>query len=343
MRVAVIGAGAIGRTHVETIATTEGFELAGIADPFDAGAQLAATYGTTHYRDHHSLIAAEQPEAAVIGTPNELHVAQAIDFLAAGIPVLVEKPVATTYAEAQTLVRASESSGVPVLVGHHRRYHPAVVRAKEIVESGRLGQIVAVGATYFLSKPPEYFDIPWHRTPGRGGTFLINLIHEIDLLRHLVGEITSVAAMASSTARGLEVEDTGALSVAFANGALASLIISDTVAAPWSWDLTAGDSPRFPAHDVESHRIGGTAASLTLPTLEVWEHGGTRSWTTEMHAERENTPWQSPYTAQLHHLGEVAAGRVPPRVSAREGARNLAVMEAISHAVATGSTASVAD
>lgn len=341
MRIGLIGAGAIGRTHIDTIEATDGFELAGIADPFDAAASLAATSGTTHYRDHRELLAAQRPDAVIVATPNELHVPQALDAVAAGIPVLVEKPVATTHVEALELVTASESARVPVLVGHHRRHHPVTIRAKEIVASGLLGRIAAVSATYFLSKPDDYFDTPWHRTPGTGGTFLINLIHEIDLMRHLVGEIVAVSAMASSAVRGLQVEDTGALSFAFANGALGSLVISDTAAGPWSWDLTAGDSPRFPAHDVESHRIGGVEASLTIPTLDVWRHDGERTWTNPLRPARERIAPASPYTRQLQHFGEVAAGRAAPLVSAREGARNIAVMEAVEAAVATGATTHV--
>jgi len=345
MRVALIGAGAIGRTHAETVAGTDGFELGGIADPFDAGRDLAALYDTAHHRDHRALIDAEHPEAAIIATPNELHVAQALDFIAAGIPVLVEKPVAPALSSARELAEASAAAGVPVLVGHHRRHHPVTVRAKELISSGALGTVVAVSVTSFLSKPDEYFDVPWHRTIGTGGTFLINLIHEIDLLRHLIGEITSVSVLASSATRALDVEDTGALAFAFASGALATLIISDTVAGPWSWDLTAGDSPRFPTHAVESHRIGGIDASLTLPTLGLWRHGGERTWTTPLHREPAHPDTAGgaadPYRRQLAHFGDVVSGAASPLVSALEGARNVAVMEAVSQSVTTGATARV--
>ena len=131
-------------------------------------------------------------------------------------------------------------------------------------------------------KPEDYFAPEWRRTPGVGGTFLINLIHEIDLLRYVCGEIVSLSAFASNAARGLAVEDTGAIIFDFENGALASLVVSDTAAGPWSWDLTADDSRRFPAHDVNSHRIVGTEAALTLPRLEVWRHDGARDWTVPM-------------------------------------------------------------
>lgn len=341
MRVGVIGAGAIGRTHLDTIAATEGFEVAGLADPMDAAAAVARAAGTRHYRDHRELFAAERPDAVIVATPNELHVPQGRDAVAAGIPALIEKPIAGDYASALELVAESEDLGVPVLVGHHRRYHPVTVRAKEIIDSGRLGRIAAVGVTSFVRKPDDYFDIAWHRAPGSGGSFLINLIHEIDLLRHLVGEIVAVSALASSAVRGLDVEDSGAVTLAFEGGAVGSIVISDAVSAPWSWDLTAGDSPRFPAHEVDAIRIGGVAASLAIPTLDVWSHEGAQTWTTPLVAERAPRGTESPYVQQLRHLGDVAAGRAIPLVSAREGARNLAILEAVATAAATGSTVRV--
>lgn len=335
-RVGLIGAGVIGRTHAHTIAHTPGFELAGVADPFPGGAALAQEFGVAHHHDHSDLLDSGGLDAVIVATPNDLHVSLALDAVGRGIPVLVEKPISTTSAQAHELIDASEAAGVPVLVGHHRRYHPVIQRAKQIIDAGRLGRIVAVSATAFVRKPDDYFDIAWRRERGTGGPFLINLIHEIDLLRHLVGEVTTVSALASSAARGFDVEDTGAVTLGFAGGALASLVVSDAVAGPFSWDLTAGDSPRFPVHDVASHRIGGEAAALTLPTLEVWEYDGPAEWTSRQHAARESVPPGDPYTGQLRHLRDVVAGEVEPLVSAREGARDVEIVEAVTRSARTG-------
>jgi predicted dehydrogenase len=315
MRIAVIGAGAIGVTHAEAISGTEGFELAGIADPFDAGSELAARFGATHYRDHAGLVAAEQPDGAIVAAPNALHLPIAQDLLAAGIPLIVEKPLTNTLAEAEELLAAERRAGVPVLVGHHRRHDTRVERAM---------------------KPDAYFAPAWRRTPGTGGTFLINLIHEIDLLRYLCGEIVSLSAYASSATRGLAVEDTGAITFEFQNGALASLVVSDTAAGPWSWDLAANDSGRFPEHDVDSHRIAGTEASLTLPRLEIWRHDGVRDWTVPMTMAREGTVRQDPYVRQIRHFRAVVEGGAPTHVGAIEGARNMAVMDAVRRSAETG-------
>jgi predicted dehydrogenase len=335
MRIAVVGAGAIGLTHCETITATEGFALAAIADPCDAAADLAARFGTVHLRDHRELLSGARPDGIIIATPNELHLPMALDCIAAGVPVLVEKPVANTLDEARELAAAEAGSGVPVLIGHHRRHHPFIRRAHEIIASGTLGRIACASVSYCLMKPADYFDAKWRRRPGTGGTFLINLIHEVDLLRHLCGEIVSVSAVGSNAIRGFEVEDTGAVIFAFASGALGSLVVSDTAAGPWSWDLAAGDVPRFPRHDVNSHLIAGTEAALTLPRLELWRHDGPKAWTTPLAMTRDDRPRMDPFVCQLEHFRALASGRTAPLVSAREGARNMAVMDAVK-AAATG-------
>lgn len=342
MRLAVIGGGAIGTTHMQAIAETEGFELAGIAEPLAGGAALAARFGTRHYGDHRALLDTERPDGAIIATPNETHVPIALDCLAAGVPVIVEKPLANSLAEAQALLAAEAEAGLAVLVGHHRRHHPVLQKAKEIVEAGTLGRLVCVSASACLMKPDDYFAPAWRRTAGIGGPFLINLIHEIDLLRFLCGEIVSLSACASSATRGLPVEDTGAITFEFAGGALAAFVVSDTAAGPWSWDLTAGDSPRFAVHDVDSHRFVGTEASVTLPRLEVWRHDGPRDWTVAMTAKRARAPCESPYARQIRHFRDVVEQGAPTHVGAIEGARNLAVMDAVRRSVETGRRAEVA-
>lgn len=333
MRIAVIGCGAVGITHVETIARTSGFGLAGIADPTTEAASIAATHGTGAYADYRDLIAAEKPDGAVIAAPNALHLPMAKAFLEAGIPILVEKPVANTVAEGLQMAEISEATGVPVLVGHHRRHHPAIRKARELIAAGTLGKIVTISITYNLMKPASYFDAAWRNTPGVGGPLLINAIHEIDLLRFTVGEIEEVMALSASGVRDFDVEDTAAVIFRFANGALATLALSDTAAGPWSWDLGSGDVPRFPKHDIVSHMFAGTKAGLTLPKLELWEHEGERAWTTRMSARPVEIEQRDPFLAQLEHFAAVIDKREAPLIDAREGSMNLAAMQAIASSV----------
>ena len=141
------------------------------------------------------------PEGVIIATPNDLHVPLSLTCVERGIPVLVEKPVADTVEAARSLAKASESAGVPVLVGHHRRHSPIIRKARKIVQSGALGELVALSALFLVHKPDGYFQAAWRRRAG-GGPVLINLIHDMDSLRFLAGEITSVQAVTSNRQRG---------------------------------------------------------------------------------------------------------------------------------------------
>ncbi|MGT2439683.1 Gfo/Idh/MocA family protein [Bradyrhizobium betae] len=103
-----------------------------------------------------------------------------------------------------------KGTGIPMLVGHHRRHNPIIKSARETVASGKLGQLTAVVGLWLLKKPDDYFEVAWRREQG-GGPLLINLIHDIDNLRFICGEIVEVQALTSNKVRGFAVEDTAAL------------------------------------------------------------------------------------------------------------------------------------
>ncbi len=230
-RLAVIGAGAIGRAHIERILHTPGLALAGVADPAPATQALAQAAGVPWFADHRQLLEQTRPHGAIVATPNASHVDVAWDCLQRGVAALVEKPVADTVEAAQRLVAAEAAHQVPVLVGHHRRHNPINRRAKELIAQGRLGRLVAATALALFLKPESYFEAAWRREPG-GGPVLINLIHDIDMLRFLVGEISEVQAADSRAIRGFAVEDTAAAVLRFEGGALGTVLVSDAATSP---------------------------------------------------------------------------------------------------------------
>lgn len=192
LKIAVAGAGLIGRRHIELIQANPSCELLAIVDPSPAAVELAASTRVPLYPYLAALFAAHQPDGVILATPNQFHVKNALECIEAGVAALIEKPVAHTVEEGQRLLQAAEAANAKLLVGHHRAHSPILEKAREIVREGILGQPVAVMGSAMFYKPDEYFDsAPWRRQTG-GGPILINMIHEIGNLRSLFGEIMAV-------------------------------------------------------------------------------------------------------------------------------------------------------
>jgi len=313
LRIGIIGAGVMGTKHAEFIAREQNATLVGIADPFTT--TLAETTEVPSYTDYHDLLAAPDVDAVIIANPNVEHVPTALAAIEAGIPALLEKPVAVSADEASMLSLAVKASDGVILVGHHRRHHPAVAAARGMISAGELGRIVAVNGMWLTKKSADYFEQSWHRTAG-AGVMLINLVHDLDLMRHLVGEVTTIQAIASNTIRGYEVEDTAAVIVSFDNGAIGTFIASDSVVAPWGWDQSTQDDPQFPFNpDTACYSIAGTDGSLAFPQLGHYYHDGESNWTHPLSRRFRATAGGDSYTRQLRHFIDVARRQSEPMVT----------------------------
>lgn len=339
VRIGIVGSGAMGRLHASYIAGEPQTELVAVADPVDSA--VAESYGVQQFADHRELIAWGELDAVIVSSPNHFHVSTALDLLEAGVPTLLEKPVATSFAEAQTLVTAATERETPILVGHHRRHHPAVHAARELISSGGLGRLVAVNGMWMTRKTDAYFELEWHRKPG-AGVMLINLVHDLDLLRHLCGEIVSVQAKTGNSARGNEVEDTASVIVEFSSGALGTFVVSDAVVAPWGWDQTTEDDPSYPFNpDVSAFFIAGTEGSLAFPQMAHYFHPGVSDWNHPLSRSFEPRAAGNSYVNQLRHFVEVVRGQAQPLVTVADAARTLAVIETAHEAARTGSSTRV--
>ena len=341
LRIAVIGAGLIGARHAAHVAAGAQTRLACVVDPTPAGEAVAQAHGAPWRAEIGAALAQDRPDGVIVATPNRLHVEHALAAIAAGAPALVEKPIADDAASARRLVEAAERAGVALLIGHHRRHNPLIQRAKAIIAEGRLGRLVAVHGQFWLKKPDDYFDQAWRREPG-AGPLLINAIHDIDLLRHLCGEIVAVQAMASNARRGFAVEDTGAILLRFADGALGTLSVTDAAVAPWSWEQSSGENPAYPNAAQSCYLIAGERGALSIPRLELWTQPEALGWLDPLRAEREIAhAGQDPLAAQLDQFVRVIRGQEAPLVSGRDGLRTLEIIEAIRRAAASGAQVEV--
>jgi predicted dehydrogenase len=337
-RIAVMGAGLIGQQHLKHVAAEA--ELCAIVDPDKAARTLGRRYGVPCFDTLGAMLAVRRPDGVIVATPNQLHGEHGLACVQAGMPVLVEKPITDTVQTATELVAAAEAANVALLVGHHRRHNPLIAAAHQAIKAGRIGTIVSVHATCWLRKPDGYFDVPWRRQRG-AGPVLVNLIHDVDTLRHLCGEIVAVQAIASNNVRGHEVEDTAAIIVRFASGAVGTLGVSDAIAAPWSWELTANENSAYANTGQNCCMIGGTKGSIAIPGLAVWAHERENSWLQPMGAKTLAHGTADPLALQIRHFSQVALGQAGPLVSGRDGLETLKVIVAIEQAAQSGGTVEV--
>ena len=334
-RIAVAGAGLIGKRHIDAILAVRAAELACVIDPSDAGRVVAARAGAPHFTDLESALKRGGIDGVILATPNQRHAEGALMCIDAGCPVLVEKPLASSIDDARAIVAAGEAAGVAVLVGHHRRHNPIIAKARDLIAEGALGRIVSVQATTWFYKPEDYFETGWRRKAGAGPIF-INLIHDIDLMQHFAGPATEVHAMQSSAVRGFEVEDTAVIILRFGSGALGTMNLSDTVPAPWSWELTAGENHAYPATTETAYWIGGTKASLAVPNLALWSHPDVQSWWSPITATNLPLETSDPLLRQIVHFCDVIRHGAAPVVSGRDGLAALAAIEAVKRSADTG-------
>lgn len=324
MRIAVVGAGQFGRKHVETVRNEPRCELVAVADP--------AYRGEKGFADYREMLDQVKPDGVIIATPNALHVPVGLACVERRVPMLVEKPIADSVAASNELVGAAERARVPLLVGHHRRHNPIVEKAREIVQGGAIGRLAAVAALWLLQKPDDYFDAgPWRREPG-GGPLLINCIHDVDDLRYICGEIAEVRAFTSSAVRNFPVEDTAAIALRFAGGALGTITLSDTAAAPWAWEITSGEYAFYPRHPENCYFFAGAEGSLGFPKMELWKYAGKKGWYAPLSKEAISLKNEDSQARQLRHFCRVIRGEEAPRSSGADATRTLEVVEAIRRA-----------
>ena len=225
MHFAVAGCGVISRFHLDAIRSIEDAALCGVYDPVEASARAAAqAYGTRAYPDYDALLADPQVDAVCICTPSHLHAPLALQAVAAGKHVLIEKPVALTLEDCDAVAAAARAAGVQVGVVSQLRYGPAVARVKRALESGALGRITRCDLYMKYFRPQSYYDSgTWRGTQAMdgGGALMNQCIHSIDLLRWMLGDgVTEVMAYTDNLNHPyIQAEDLGLALVRFESGA----------------------------------------------------------------------------------------------------------------------------
>jgi len=177
IRVAVIGAGNMGRHHARNYFEMETTELVAIADTDIKNKALAKKYRANFYEDYRELLSLEKPEIVNVCVPTLWHKEVASEAVKAGANVLVEKPIASSLAEAQDLIDLAKEKKVKLTVGHIERFNPVVLLLKELIKKGKLGKIISVMARRANPIPARIKD---------ANVILDIGVHDIDLINFIL-------------------------------------------------------------------------------------------------------------------------------------------------------------
>ena len=335
-RLAIVGAGTIGTRHITAISKCAGAQLVGVAERDSQTRAGIGQSGIAAFPDTDSLLNETSPDGVIIATPTDVHVEAALQAIDAGIPVLIEKPVAASVSEGEEIALAAGRNGVEVLIGHHRRHHPQSKQARRMVLDGQLGDLVLVSGVWGVRKHAAYYEQGFRLT-REAGPVMINVVHDIDLLRHVCGEIVSVSARLSNRLGGGPKEDAGVFALKFASGALGSFAMSDRVNSPWAWEYATGENRIVPLIGKNCYRFMGTEASLDFPNLVHWTHDCTQGdWTRPMSGTQIECERIDPFERQIEHFLDVISGDAEPICDVNDAIESLRATLAILEAADAG-------
>ena len=329
MKYAIIGCGRISGLHLRA-ARENGLEISALCDlkaeKAEARKAMPGCSEARVYTDHREMLAAEKPDLVAVATESGAHAAVALDCIDAGCSVIIEKPIALSMKDAREIVRRADEKGVKVSACHQNRFNKSIHLMREALEKGYFGKLLHGAAYVRWSRDAEYYALDeWRGTWDRDGGALMNqCIHDIDLLRWMMGPgIVDVTAYTDRLAHDyIEAEDFGCAMVRFENG---------------SYGLIEGTTNIYPDDLEEKLCVFGTegtakAGGISCNTLEAWSfkrdpHDPEKV----MHGSFEDVPNVYGFGHTSLYADVVAAineGR-DPYITARDGAAALELVLAI--------------
>ena len=226
LRFGLVGAGRIAESYVQAFEGATNAQLAGIADTrLEAAEALGRRAGCDHYGSYLELAESKKIDAMIVATPPDTHPAICLDLLGRGIAVLCEKPVSIDPVSARLIQRESRDKKVAFTMASKFRYAEDVVRARNVVESGILGDIVLFENTFM-----SYVEMSkrWNanRRVSGGGVLIDNGTHSVDIMRYFIGPLAAIHAVAGPQVQGLGVEETVHVTARAESGAIGRMDLS---------------------------------------------------------------------------------------------------------------------
>lgn len=336
MRYALIGCGRISPNHIAA-AKSNHLEFVGLCD---IDSQMLCDkavkfnlQNVPQYGDYHDLVEKEKPELVGIATESGKHAAIALDCIEAGCNLIIEKPIALSIAEANAIIKAAKDKGVKVCVSHQNRFNKSIQKIREALERDRFGRMFYGTAHIRWCRDWEYYSrAKWRGTWEQDGGALMNqCIHNIDLLRWMMGdEVIEVVGMTDRLNHPyIEAEDLGIALVKFKNG---------------SYGIIEGTTDLYPRNLEETLYLFGEkgmvkAGGTSVNRIEEWRFADALDEPKEVIAQfREDPPnvYGFGHTPLYADMIEAIEKNREPYVNAEAGKRALELVLAIYKSAAAG-------
>jgi len=334
LRFALIGCGRISVRHSQLLGggVIDGASLVGVCDiDAEKARHCAAKHNVPSFTDMHEMMESVNPDVAVVLTESGNHARDVIALARHGKHLMVEKPMALTLVDADAMIHACDKAGVKLFVVKQNRFNVPVVKLREALDAGRFGKLVMGTVRVRWCRPQAYYDQdPWRGTWALDGGVLTNQAsHHVDLLEWVMGEVESVFALTRTSLVDIEAEDTAAVVLRFASGAL-GIIEATTATRPK--DLEGSISVLGEKGSVE---IGGFAVN----EMKAWSFAEPQE-EDEIVMERYSVNPPNVYgfghQAYYEHVVNALATGGPHLVDGLQGRRSLELITAIYESVETG-------
>ncbi len=324
LRVAVVGAGQMGRHHARVIAESTFGELVAVVDPRPEAEEVAQLRNALWLPSTEALLQQVKPDFAVVAVPTAQHVELAGPLLDAGIPVLVEKPLAATVAEARQLIDIAESRGVLLAVGHVERFNPAVRVLRDKLRAQELGRVFQVHARRLSPFPVRV---------GDTGVALDLATHELDIMCELAGSPTRISAEHDRRAHRTH-EDLLAATLRFDSGIIGLLEVNWLTPTKVRQLTVTGERGMYVIDYLNQHLTlyENAHESESWSTLDIFDG------VTEGNVIRYAIPRVEPLQAELEAFAQAVRGEDVEIVSAEDGLRALELAILVVEAGSSGKT-----
>lgn len=328
---ALAGCGQVSRKHAAAVAAAEDAALVAVCDPAAGRMEpYVQQHGAKGYTDYRRLLEDPRVEVVCLAVPSGLHVSMGREAARAGKHLLVEKPLALTLAEADTLIAEARAAGVKLAVVHPNRFKPGVALLKETLEQGAFGRLTHAAATVRWNRNDHYYaEAPWRgRKDADGGVLLNQALHNIDLLQWLAGPVEEVFAYTTRRLRPIETEDVGVAVLKLAGGALGTVEAAVTLY-PENLEETLAVFGEYGTAVLDGTSVG----RLRTWRVRGWDERSARELCERINAGPEGKPGH-----QVMVEGMVRAlreGGEPP-VTGEDGRQSLEIILALYRSAETG-------